>query len=118
MDENNEQKNTIKTRGFFWKKNAAKDKINEKCYAEFVSALLENNEEKKKLVPQFNISIEKKTNKLFSNLNLKTFSNNVYNKRVLYEKGKKDYLIYSLPYGYDESVLNEAKKICKNIKLT
>ena len=117
-DRDNNLKNIVKTRGFFWKKNSKKDKINEECYGEFVTALLEHNEEKKKIVPQFSISIEKKTNKLFSKLNSKTFSNNVYNKRVLYKKGnEKEYLIYSLPYGYDENVLNEAKRICENIKL-
>ena len=119
LDRDNTQKNAIKTRGFFWKKNAEKDRIDESCYQEFLTALLEENEEKKRLIPQFNINIEKKTAKLFSNLNLKTFSNNVYNKRVLYKKGvRNEYLVYSLPYGYDKRILEEAKKLSSHIKLT
>ena len=117
-DKDNSLKTDIKTRGFYWKNNAKEDKVDSSCYEEFLKALLEENEEKKLLIPQFNIKIDKKNTKLFTNLYYKSFNNNVYSKRVLYKKGKKDEcLVYSLPYGFTQQMLDEAKYICKNIKL-
>ena len=70
------------------------------------------------MIPQFGINIDKKSKKLYSNVNIKTFSNLVYNKRALYKKGNKnEYLIYSLPFGFNQDLLCQAKNICKHIRL-
>ena len=117
LDKDGQCKTDIKTRGFYWKNNADQDKVDESCYEEFLKALLENNEEKRRLIPQFNIKIDKKTSKLFSTLNMKSYNNLSYTKRVLYQKGSANYMSYSVPFGFTSSILEEAQEICKNMKL-
>ena len=105
----------IKCRGFFLKNSLTTTTINEKIYQEFIKALLEEEEALKTVIPQFKISYDKKAAKLFSRLQLKSFCSHVFNKRVLlkYDHTQKP-LTYSLPFGYDETVLNKVIQICRN----
>ena len=108
-------KTIVKTRGFYLKNKDSRKLITDETYHDFILGLLKEAKEKEKHIPQFNINVEKKTNKLFSRFNLKTFSNGVYTKRILC-KGD-DYLVYSLPFGYDENLLIEAKNLIGHIKM-
>ena len=92
-----------KARGFFLKDKWSSQEINRNTFCNLLEDLLEKETETRRLVPQFNIKIEKKTKELFSQLTLKTFRNNVYNKRNAFTGNMKSN--FTMPYGYNEEML-------------
>ena len=107
---------TVKCRGFHLVSENAKKEINIDTYEEFVNALTKENEALVKLVPQFKITYSKKTMALFSELQLKAFCSHVFNKRIIVKESNDNdkAITFSLPFGYNIDMLNDAKKISDN----
>ena len=94
----------IKARGFFLKGEATKQEVNLETFKIFIDQLLNKQKTVIKHVPQFRISCEKKTRRLYSELCVKRFANNTYNKRVYFTGSKST--PFTLPYGYSEAMLS------------
>ena len=93
----------IKARGFYLKGEAAKAEVNLETFKMFIDQLLNKQKAAVKHVPQFRISCEKKTRRLFSEICVKKFANNTYNKRVYFTGPKCT--PFTLPYGYSQEML-------------
>lgn len=113
-DKKGETYQITKARGFFIKDKWSSEEINLAAFQQLLDDLLEKETETRRLVPQFNIRIEKNTKQLFSQLSLKTFRNNVYNKRNAFCGDMKSN--FTMPYGYTENMLKKRciKYIFKN----
>ena len=104
----------IKCRGFFLGGLRARSELNVETYQAFVKALEEGDMTKRKLVPQSQILLNPKTGKMYSKFQLKAFTNDIYDKRVIVTK--KDHCIMTLPYGYKQELLSQVEKSMKKLK--
>lgn len=93
----------VKARGFYIKDEWSSREINHTSFVNLLDDYLLKETTTRKLVPQFNIRIEKKNLQLFSALSVKVFRNDVYNKRCSF-RGKETSL-FTMPFGYTEDML-------------
>ena len=114
-DVESESKVEIKCRGFQLAGKNVRKEINRETYEKFVTSLVKEDEKASKLVPQFQISLNKKTRTLFSKMQLKAFCNANFDKRIILKKD--NYCVYTLPIGYDEELLKQVQEISKPLKL-
>ena len=103
----------IKCRGFFLKSSRGKAAITENVYKEFIEALVNEDKAIREVIPQFKISFDKKAGKLYSHMQLKAFCSHVFNKRILLKPKDDKIITFSLPFGYDEDLLNKVIEIYK-----
>ena len=105
----------IKCRGFFLKNAKNEKAINENTYKEFIEALINEEETLREVVPQFKISFNKNNGQLYSHLQLKSFCSNVFQKRILLKTSDESSkpLTYSVPFGYDNYLIQKVVSICK-----
>lgn len=94
---------STKARGFFIKDKLSSKEVNAETLAALVHDYLEHDRSRCKVVPQFNIRIEGKTKRLYSETSLKVFRNDIYNKRVAFRGSR--FSPVSLPFGYSATML-------------
>ena len=99
-----------KARGFFLKDKLAGAEVNASTMAELVRSYVNLGDSESKVVPQFNIKIEGKTKRLYSETSLKVFRNDIYNKRVPFIGGAHPSPV-TMPFGYNRDMLQR-----RNIK--
>ena len=98
---------STKARGFFLKDKISSAEVNARSLAALVHSFVVEGEARCKVVPQFNIRIEGKTKQLYSELGLKMFRNNVYNKRVAFTGNMHS--VFTLPFGYSDEMLQNIR---------
>ena len=104
----------IKCRGFYLKGSRGQKVINEDLYKEFVTALINEEEALRAIIPQFKISFDKRKGKLYSHMQLKAFCSHVFQKRILLKPENSNRALYvSLPFGYDTGLLKHAIELSK-----
>ena len=93
-----------KARGFFLKNDLAAKEVNLQTFKHFIEQLLEQEQKVVRHVPQFRIRCEKSSRQLFSELSVKKFANDTYNKRVFFTGDQ--YTMFTMPYGYTQNMLD------------
>ena len=115
-DKNGHIQQTVKARGFYLKNAWSSHEVNDQTFKDHLKKYLLDETSSKVIVPQFHIRCEKKTKKIFSELSMKVFANDTYNKRVSFKGARAN--SFTLPFGYSEEMLGNALERTKlNIRL-
>ena len=91
----------------------SKKELTLETYQTFISCLEKGDASQKKFVPQYQIAINAKTRQLYSKYQLKAFSNSNFDKRIIIADSSKKTCMYTLPYGYNETLLHQLKQFSK-----
>ena len=92
-----------KARGFFLRNDLAANEVNMQTFQHFIDQLLQHEQKAVRHVPQFRIRTEKHTRQVFSELSVKKFANDTYNKRVFFTGDNST--MFTMPYGYTQNML-------------
>ena len=107
-DKNENMTQVVKARGFFLKDKWASNEVNADTFQIFLRNFIVDKKSSRRLVPQFHIRCEKRTKNIFTELGLKIFRNDTFNKRVAFTGASASSL--TLPYGYDHSMILDVSK--------